>query len=194
MKLEQTEAVIEAILFVSGEAVSLNKLSDIINEDLEKTKAIVEHLKKKYEEEARGMRIIEINEAYQMCTSPELFEYIKEFYKNPKKFTMTQAALETLAIIAYRQPVTRAQVEEIRGVNSDHIINKLIEYNLVCELGRMDAPGKPILFGTTEDFLRYFGFKSIEELPQLEEELLKQIENEVNDEVKQIGLFDDQEN
>lgn len=193
MKLEQNEAVIEAILFISGEAISINKLAGIIEEDVKKTKEIVEFLMRKYEEESRGIRIIEINDAYQMCTSPELFDYIKEFYKNPKKFSMTQAALETLAIIAYRQPVTRAHIEEIRGVNSDHIINKLIEYNLVCELGRMDAPGKPILFGTTEDFLRYFGFKSIEELPQIEEELLKQMENEVHDEVTQIGLFDDQE-
>lgn len=193
MKFEQNEAVVEAILFVSGDAVSLNKIADILNEDIINAKRIIETLMNKYEEEERGIQIIEINNAYQMCTSPKLFDCIKEFYESPKKFNMTQAALETLAIIAYRQPVTKAHIEEIRGVHCNHIINKLIDYNLVYEVGRMNAPGKPILFGTTEDFLRYFGFKTISDLPQLEEELLSQMENEVNHEVKQIGLFDDQE-
>jgi len=193
MKLTKDEAAIEAILFISGEAVSLKKLSEIIQKDLHTTRNIIENLIARYRDEGRGIQIIEVNNAFQMCTSPQFFELIQSFYQNPKKFNMTQALLETLAIIAYKQPVTKANIEEIRGVRSDHVVNKLIEYNLVCEVGRMEAPGKPILFGTTEEFLRYFGFKNINELPQLQEELLKQLQKEVQNEVKQIGLFDDQE-
>lgn len=193
MKLTQNEAAIEAILFISGEAVSIKKISEIIEQDINTTKQIIEKLIKKYKEEERGIQIVQVNNAFQMCTSPQFFEYIQSFYRSPKKYNMSQAVLETLAIIAYKQPVAKAHIEEIRGVRCDHVVNKLIEYNLVCEVGRMDAPGKPILFGTTEEFLRHFGFKNINELPQLQEELLKQLQKEVQNEVKQIGLFDDQE-
>ncbi|NLK21732.1 MAG: SMC-Scp complex subunit ScpB [Epulopiscium sp.] len=190
MKLMEAEAAVEAILFISGEAVTLKRISEIMGENIDKTKQIVEALMERYKKEERGIQIIEINNAFQMCTSPKLFQIIQSFYQTPKKFNMTQAVLETLSIVAYKQPVTKAHIEEIRGVNSDYVINKLIEYNLICEIGRMDAPGKPILFGTTQDFLRHFGFKSIEELPQLQEELLLKLQDEVKDEVKQIGLFD----
>ena len=105
-----------------------------------------------------------------MCTAAECFEYIRNMYKSPQRQGLTQSLLETLAIIAYKQPMTRAQVEEIRGVNSDHAVTKLLEKRLICEVGRADPPGKPILFGTSKEFLRYFGFKSIRELPPLEEE------------------------
>ncbi|WP_058485424.1 SMC-Scp complex subunit ScpB [Defluviitalea phaphyphila] len=193
MKLTKNEAIIEAILFISGEAVPLKKIAQIINEDVNVTKQILEKLISKYQEEERGIQIIELNNSFQMCTSPRLFEVIQTFYQNPKKYNITQAALETLSIIAYKQPVTKAEIEEIRGVRSDHAINKLIEYNLICEIGRMDAPGKPILFGTTEEFLRYFGFKSLKDLPEIQEQLLEQIQKEVQEEVKQIGLFDDEE-
>lgn len=191
MKLTKNEAAIEAILFLSGEAIPLKKISEMINENMNKTKQILEELINKYKNEGRGIQIIEVNHSFQMCTSPQFFELIQSFYQNPKRYNMTQAVLETLSIIAYKQPVTKAHIEEIRGVRCEHVINKLIEYNLVCEVGRMDAPGKPILFGTTEEFLRHFGFKTIKELPQLQEELLKQLQKEVYNEVRQIGLFDD---
>lgn len=113
---------------------------------------------------------MEIADAYQMCTAAECFEYIRNMYKSPQRQGLTQSLLETLAIIAYKQPMTRAQVEEIRGVNSDHAVTRLLEKRLICEVGRADTPGKPILFGTSKEFLRYFGFKSIRELPPLEEE------------------------
>lgn len=170
MRLAQLEAVVESLLFISGEAVSLSAIAQTIEMDKATAKAIVQSLADKYEEEQRGIRIVEINDAYQMCTAAECFEYIRNMYKSPQRQGLTQSLLETLAIIAYKQPITKGQIEEIRGVSADHAVNKLVEKKLVCEVGRQNTPGKPILFGTTDDFLRYFGFKSVGELPPLEEE------------------------
>lgn len=170
MRLAQLEAVVESLLFISGEAVSLSAIAQTIEMDKATAKAIIQSLADKYEEEQRGIRIVEINDAYQMCTAAECFEYIRNMYKSPQRQGLTQSLLETLAIIAYKQPITKGQIEEIRGVSADHAVNKLVEKKLVCEVGRQNTPGKPILFGTTDDFLRYFGFKSVGELPPLEEE------------------------
>lgn len=169
MKMSEYEAVIEAALFVAGDAVSLSALADMIEMDKATTKAIINTLMTRYETENRGMRIIEIAQGYQMCTSPACFETISKIFKGKKKHSLTPALMETLAIIAYKQPVTKVEVEEIRGVNSDHAVNRLVEKGLVCECGKLDAPGKPILFGTTLEFLRYFGFKDTGELPILED-------------------------
>ena len=178
MKLNELEAVVESLLFISGEAVPISVLAQTIDMDKATTKAIVRCLSEKYAIEKRGLQIVEYENAYQMCTSPKCFEYIKNMYKSPKKQGLTQALLETLAIIAYKQPITKAQIEEIRGVNSDHSVNKLVEKKLVCEKGRLDTPGKPILFATTKEFLRYFGFTSVKELPPLDETLsVKNTEN-----------------
>ena len=119
----------------------------------------------KYEENDRGIKIIELDGAFQMCTKKEHYETILKITHIPKKHVLTDVLLETLSIVAYKQPTTKAQIEAIRGVNSDHAVNKLVEYNLICELGRLDAPGRPILFGTTEDFLRHFGLQSLNDLP-----------------------------
>ena len=170
MRLAQLEAVVESLLFISGEAVSLSAIAQTIEMDKATARAIIQSLADKYEEEHRGIRIVEINDAYQMCTAAECFEYIRNMYKSPQRQGLTQSLLETLAIIAYKQPITKGQIEEIRGVSADHAVNKLVEKKLVCEVGRQNTPGKPILFGTTDDFLRYFGFKSVGELPPLEEE------------------------
>ncbi len=170
MKLTELEAVAEALLFISGEAVPIGVIAQTIEMDKATARAIVMALAEKYEKEKRGLRIIEINDGYQMCTAAECFEYIRNMYKSPKRQGMTQALLETLAIIAYKQPITKAQIEEIRGVSADHAVNKLMEKKLICETGRLNVPGKPILFGTTNEFLRYFGFKSTNELPPLQEE------------------------
>ncbi|MDO4531858.1 MAG: SMC-Scp complex subunit ScpB, partial [Bacillota bacterium] len=134
------------------------------------TRAIVLGLSHKYEEEKRGLRIVELEDSFQMCTAAECFEYIRNMYKSPQRQGLTQSLLETLAIVAYKQPITRAQIEEIRGVSSDHVIAKLVEKRLICEVGRRETTGRPILFGTSNEFLRYFGFKSIGELPPLEKE------------------------
>ncbi len=167
MRLSELEAVVESLLFISGEAVPLTAIAQTIEMDKATAKAIIHTLADKYEEERRGIRIVEINGSYQMCTAAECFEYIRNMYKSPNRQGLTQALLETLAIIAYKQPITRAQIEEIRGVSAEHAVSKLVEKKLVCEVGRMDTPGKPIMFGTTNEFLRYFGFKSIHELPPL---------------------------
>lgn len=178
MKMNEYEAVIEAALFVAGEEVSLTALADMIEMDKATTKAIVNTLIARYSDENRGMRIIEIGEGYQMCTSPSCFETIRKIYKVREKHGLSPTLLETLAIIAYKQPVTKAEIEEIRGVNSDHAVNRLVEKGLVCETGKKDVPGKPILFGTTTEFLRYFGFKGMDDLPELEESENKPLQEE----------------
>ncbi|MGL4791112.1 MAG: SMC-Scp complex subunit ScpB [Anaerotignaceae bacterium] len=172
MKINDLEAVIESILFVSGEEVSINLIAEAISMDKATTKAIIRGLADKYKMEKRGINIVELGDSYQMCTSPHCFEYIRSIYKSTRKQGLTQSLLETLAIIAYKQPVTKGQIEEIRGVNADHAVNKLVEKGLVTETGRLDVAGKPILFGTTTEFLRYFGFKSTSELPPLDSEVI----------------------
>ncbi|MEA4815488.1 MAG: SMC-Scp complex subunit ScpB [Lachnospiraceae bacterium] len=169
LKLSELEAVVEALLFLSGDSVSLQSIATAIKMDKATTKAIVNSLIDKYHEEKRGLRIIELNGSYQMCTSPQCFSYLQEMYSSSERQGLSETLLETLAIIAYKQPITKAQIEEIRGVSAEHAVNRLIEKGLVCEKGRMDTPGRPILFGTTEEFLRYFGFSSTKELPHLED-------------------------
>lgn len=163
--MERLEAAIEAILFACGESVESGKLAKAIGQDEKTTKELVETLMHRYEEEERGIHIVELDGAYQMCTSPRMYEYLIRIAKQPRKIELTDVVLETLSIIAYKQPVTKLELEKIRGVKCDHAVNKLIEYNLVKELGRMDAPGRPLLFGTTEEFLRSFGVSSLADLP-----------------------------
>lgn len=171
MKLSELEAVIEAILFIAGEAVPLSVLARAVDMDQATTKAMVRALADRYEEEKRGIRITEVDKAYQMCTAPACFSYIRDLYQPQKKQGLSQTLLETLAIIAYKQPITKAQIEEIRGVSAEHAVNRLVERGLVCEAGRLDIPGKPILFSTTKEFLRYFGLPSTKELPPLDEQV-----------------------
>lgn len=166
MEINKIKATIEAILFAMGEAIELNSIAKAINHDKETTRKIIYKMMDSYKDEDRGIQIIEIEDSFQMCTKPNMYESIINIVNVPRKHVLTEVVLETLSIIAYKQPVTKAEIEAIRGVNSDHSVNKLIEYNLVCELGRMDAPGRPILFGTTQEFLRCFGLESLEELPR----------------------------
>lgn len=161
------EAIIEAILFTMGESVELEKIAGVLELDKKETKQIIDRMMEHYGDDSIGVRIIELNGAYQMCTKSEMYEYLIKIAKQPKRHVLTDVLLETLSIIAYKQPITRAEIEKIRGVSCDHAVNKLVEYNLVCELGRLDAPGRPLLFGTTEEFLRSFGVQSIDELPVL---------------------------
>ena len=128
--------------------------------------------------------MIELEDSYQLCTKPELYDYLIQVAKQPKKHVLTDVLLETLAIVAYKQPVTKIEIEKIRGVKSDHAVNKLVEYDLVCEVGRLDAPGKPLLFGTTEEFLRRFGVQSVEELPSIAPEQLEDFKKEAEREIK----------
>ena len=172
MERKKAEAAIEAILFAVGESVELDRLAKAIEQDRETTKKIIYHMMERYREEDRGIQITELEDSFQLCTKSELYEYLIRVAKQPRKITLTDVAMETLSIIAYKQPITKLEIEKIRGVKCDHAVNKLIEYELITEvgrlreLGRLDAPGRPILFGTTEEFLRHFGVHSIEELPE----------------------------
>ena len=179
------KAIIEAILFTMGESVELEKIAAAIELDKKQTKELIEELQKDYEDsDDTGVAIIELDGAYQMCTKPKMYEYLIRIARQPKKRVLSDVLLETLSIIAYKQPVTKAEIEKIRGVSSDHAVNKLVEYNLVKELGRLDAPGRPLLFGTTEEFLRSFGVQSVDELPVLSpvqvEEFKQEAEEEMN--------------
>lgn len=184
MEIKQIEAVIEAILFTMGESVELDKIAGAIEHDRETTRKIIRNMMIRYEEEDRGIRILELGNAFQLCTKQEMYEYLIRIAKQPQRHVLTEVMLETLSIIAYKQPVTRLEVEKIRGVKSDHAINKLVEYNLIMEVGRLDAPGRPLLFGTTEEFLRRFSVKSIEELPTFDTEKLEDFKAEAEDEVQ----------
>ena len=141
-------------------------------------------MNEKYQEEDRGISIIELEDSYQLCTKPDLYEYLIKVAKAPRKYVMSDTLLETLSIVAYKQPVTRLEVEKIRGVSCDHAINRLLEFNLIQELGRLDAPGRPLLFGTTEEFLRTFGVKSLGDLPTLNQEQLDDFKHQAEEEVQ----------
>ena len=184
MEDKNYKAIIEAILFTMGESVELGRIAEAIELDKKQTKAIIEEMMEQYQDATYGVQIVELDGSYQMCTKSEMYEYLIRIAKQPKQRTLTDVLLETLSIVAYKQPVTKVEIEKIRGVSCDHAINKLVEYNLVCELGRLDAPGRPILFGTTEEFLRCFGVNSIDNLPVLNpvqlEEFKQEVENEMN--------------
>lgn len=167
MEEKNYEAIIEAILFTMGESVELERIASAIELDKKETKRILDGMMRHYEDPSIGVQIIELDGAYQMCTKKEMYEYLIRIARQPKRHVLTDVLLETLSIIAYKQPITKVEIEKIRGVSCDHAVNKLVEYNLVCELGRLDAPGRPLLFGTTEEFLRSFGVQSIDELPVL---------------------------
>lgn len=184
VEINKLEGVIEAILFTMGESVELNKIAAAIEHDEETTRKIIHRMMDKYEAEDRGVRIIELEDAFQMCTKTQMYEYLIRVVKQPKKYVLTDVLLETLSIIAYKQPVTKLEIEKIRGVKSDHAVNKLVEYNLVCEKGRMEAPGKPILFGTTEEFLRRFSIQSVEDLPSLNPEQMESFKEEAEEEIQ----------
>lgn len=184
MSVEKTESIIEAILFTMGESVEVSRIAKVIEHDVETTKKIIHNMMDKYEKEDRGLHIIELEDAYQMCTKKEMYEYLIKIAKQPRRYVLTDVVLETLSIIAYKQPITKIEIEKIRGVKSDHAVNKLIEYDLVKEVGRLDAPGRPILFGTTEEFLRRFSVQSIEELPGINPEKIEDFKAEAEDEIQ----------
>ncbi|MEF9941471.1 MAG: SMC-Scp complex subunit ScpB [Lachnospiraceae bacterium] len=184
MEIEKLEGIIEAILFTMGESVEVSKIAAAIEHDEATTYKIIHNMMDRYEQQNRGIRIIELEHSFQMCTKLEMYDYLIRIAKQPKKYVLTDVLLETLSIIAYKQPVTKLEIEKIRGVKSDHAVNKLVEYNLVCERGRLEAPGRPLLFGTTEEFLRRFGIKSIEELPSLNQEQVADFKAQAEDEAQ----------
>ncbi len=184
MEKQKAEAVIEAILFTMGDSVEIDKLATVIEEDVKTTKEILAGMQEKYEKEERGISLIELDGSVQLCTKNEMYEYLIKIAKVPRKFTLTDTLLETLSIIAYKQPVTRLDIERVRGVSCDHAVNRLLEFDLIKEIGRLDAPGKPLLFGTTEQFLRSFGLKSLEELPELNPVQVEEFKHQAEEEIQ----------
>lgn len=184
MELQKAEAILESILFTMGDSVEVNRLATVLEMTNKEVKEILEGMQKKYEADDRGIALLWLEDSVQLTTKSEMYEYLIKIAKQPKHRVLTDVLLETLSIIAYKQPVTKAEIEKIRGVSSDHAVSKLVEYNLICELGRLDAPGRPLLFGTTEEFLRSFGVNSIDNLPVLNpvqlEEFKQEAEAEMN--------------
>lgn len=163
---------IEGILFAAGEPVKAAKLAVVLDTDIDAVNAAVEELKAEYNENKRGFNIIDIMDGYQICSRPEYYAYIQEILGEQRNQPLSNAAMEALAIIAYKQPITRGQIEHIRGVNSDGCVNRLYERGLIDEAGRLDAPGRPILYVTTDNFLRCFGLTSPSDLPPVNFEKL----------------------
>ena len=184
MEIKRIEGEIEAILFAMGEAVELSRIAKAIQQDVTTTENIIRNMMIHYQEEERGIQIIELENSFQLCTKKEYYDSLIRIAAQPKKPTLTDVMLETLSIIAYKQPVTKAEIEKIRGVKCDHAINKLMDYDLVRELGRLDAPGRPILLGTTEEFLRCFGVRGLDELPEMDPVQLEDFKAEAEEEIQ----------
>ena len=165
MDIKEIEAVIEGLLFAAGDPLSLEKLADILELDRKTARLILNNMTVIIQNSKRGIMLRELDGCYQLCSRPEHVEYIRRLVEPRQKQALSQAAFETLSIVAYNQPVTRARIEMIRGVNSDSAISRLVERNLIKEAGRLDSPGKPMIYETTEEFLRSFGFKSTNDLP-----------------------------
>ncbi|HHU69195.1 MAG TPA: SMC-Scp complex subunit ScpB [Thermoanaerobacterales bacterium] len=162
-------SAIEALLFISNEPLTLDSIAEILEIDEEKTKEAILHLKREYEKNnSRGIQISEIAGGFRLSTKAKVNKYIEKLDSNKKEIFLSQAALETLAIILYKQPIPRANIEDIRGVNSEKSLKTLIERGLITELGRIDAPGRPIIYGTTKKCLEYLGLNSLDDLPKLE--------------------------
>lgn len=188
MKKEEKKAVLEAILFTMGEAIEVSRLAEVIEEEPSATKDILLEMKDEYDNSDRGMTLLELDDSFQMCTKASMYEYLIKIAKTPRKYVITDTMLETLSIIAYKQPITRAEIEKVRGVSCDHAVNRLLEFGLITELGRKDAPGKPILFGTTEEFLRSFGVKSLDELPELSAVQIEEFRQQAEAEAQTVNV------
>ncbi|MCL2254913.1 MAG: SMC-Scp complex subunit ScpB [Lachnospiraceae bacterium] len=184
MELSDKKAILEGILFTMGESVEVERLAAVIEEEKEVTRDILLTMKEEYERGKRGIALLELEGSFQMCTRSDMYEYLIKIAKTPRKYSLTDTLLETLSIIAYKQPITRIEIEKIRGVSCDHAVNRLLEFGLINELGRLDAPGRPLLFGTTEEFLRCFGVKSLADLPQMNPVQIEEFKLQAEQEVK----------
>ena len=181
------KAAIEAVLFALGSAVEEDVLLKALGTEEElvnkkEFKEALDALMQEYDAEDRGIRLIFLDGKYQLCTKNDYYEILSRIVNMPKKHVLTDVLLETLSIVAYKQPVTRMEIEKIRGVSCSHAVNRLVEYNLICEVGRLDAPGHPILFGTTDDFLRSFGISSMDDLPSISPDKIEDFRRQAQEE------------
>ncbi len=168
MNSDELAGVIEGILFGAGDGVSMSELCRCLDKPVAEVQFAMEILKQDYQSQARGIRLVQTKDTYQLSTKPEYYAYIKEITRQQEKTGLSRAALETLAIIAYRQPVTRLAVDELRGVSSSSAIQRLLDRGLICDGGRLEAPGRPILYKTTNAFLKTMGLSSLKEMPEFE--------------------------
>ena len=167
MEINQKKSIIEAILFAAGRPVTKNELILALEISAEDIDNIIKNMQEEYKKEDRGIELIQVENSYQLCTKKELYEYIYPILDKRSKPNLSNAALETLSIIAYNPKITRAEIEAIRGVSADACVYKLLEYGLIEEAGKIDLPGKPMSYKTTGDFLRMFGYNSLDDLPEL---------------------------
>lgn len=179
MEVAKQKAIIEAILFATGKEVEITTLMSALELSYKEVELILGQMRLEYQEENHGIEIIRVNNSYQMCTKKEYFDYIYLLFDNRAKPNLSSAAIETLSIIAYNPKITRAEIDSIRGVSTDGVLYKLQEYNLIEEAGKMDAPGRPTMYRVTNEFLKTFGYNSLDDLPELptiKEEMPEQLE------------------
>ena len=193
MEISKIKQIIESIMFAVGRDVSINELSSVLELAPENVEEIIESMRADFEEAGRGVQIIKVNNGYQLCSRKENYEYIYQIIDKRNKPNLSQAALETLAIIAYNPKITRAEIESIRGVNSDGTIYKLLDHNLIEDAGRLDAPGRPTTYQVTKEFLRLFGYTSLEELPELPRYKLDENQQIVIDDIIEEDKKDEEE-
>lgn len=167
MEKERIMGIIESILFAAGREVTIKELMTVLEAESIDIISIVNEMKENYEKEDRGIQIINVDGAYQLCTKKKNYDYICQIFDKRAKLQLSQSAMETLSIIAYNPRITRAEIEAIRGVSSDGVIYKLLDYNLIAETGKLGAPGRPTTFSTTNEFLKMFGLSSLKDLPEL---------------------------
>jgi len=179
----ELESRLEAVLFYAGDIIPQRRLSEICDSDELTIRIAINRLNELYQKTNSGIEVIEVDDGYQMCTAAKHLQVIQLYRQKPVRNILTQALIETLAIVAYSQPITRTQIEDIRGVRCEHAISRLLEYGLIEEVGRLNVIGRPILFGTTNEFLRHFGFRNLEEMPKIKEELLEKFKEEVQQEM-----------
>ena len=188
MGFSKEQAIIEAMLFAAGREVSTKELMNVLEIGAEDIDKIILNMKAEYEARNSGIEIIKVDNSYQLCTRKDYYEYIYPLFDNRAKPNISNAALETLSIIAYNPNVTRAEIEAIRGVNADGTVYKLLEFDLIEEAGKLDAPGRPTMYKVTSKFMKMFGISSLDELPDLPRYKLDENEQIVIDEVMEAPM------
>ena len=195
MKIDEIKRLIEAMLFAYGKEIDPREIARITEINLGDIINIIEDMQVEYKEQNRGIEIIKVNDGYQLATKKEFYEYICLLFDSRNKPNLSNPALEALSIIAYNPKITKPEIEQIRGVNSDGVIYKLLEYGLIEEAGKIDAPGRPMGYKTTNQFLRLFGLESLEQLPELPKYKLDENEQIVLDDFEEINVdIDNEEN
>ena len=193
MKLEQAKSIIESMLFSAGRVVKISEFAKILEMTPDEVEAIVQSYMNDCQEESRGIEVIMVNDGYQLTTKKSSYDYLVQLFDNRAKPSLSAAALETLSIIAYNPKITRAEIEAIRGVNSDGTLYRLMEYHLIEDAGKLDAPGRPTTYRPTEEFLKMFGLSSLDELPELPRYKLDENEQIVLEDMNEVQIKNNEE-